>query len=118
MILVSLTLANICFIYNSIYGCYPVLIGNQTPVGEYHLVNRLVIHAGYGGDVLQYFEDEKQVYAIHRIWLLNPKQHRLERINDPNPKNHVITDGCINVMPEVYDKLKDCCSNDQLSIVP
>ncbi len=114
MVIVKLAAALICF--NG--QCYPTLIGADTPVGEFHLVNRIVLHEGYGGDVLQFKEDEKQIYAIHRIWLLNPKEHRLERMKDPDPKRHIITHGCINVEPEVYEKLKSCCSNDQLSVVP
>jgi len=114
MVLVKLAAALICFQGQ----CYPALIGNQTPVGEYELFNRIVISPGYGGDILQFHEDEKQTYAIHRIWLLRPQEHRQERIKDPDPKKHIITHGCINVEPEVYEKLKSCCSNDHLSIVP
>lgn len=114
MVIVNLTMALICF--GVPVKCEPILYGKETPVGVYNMVNRNVLHPGYGGDVLQYFEDEKQVYAIHRIWLLNPKQHRLERLANPDPKQHMITDGCINVMPEVYEELKNCCSNETLVI--
>lgn len=115
MVIVNLIAATICF--GMPVKCEPILYGALTPVGEYEMINRMVLHPGYGGDVLQYFEDEKQVYAVHRIWLLNPKQHRLERMKDSDPKQHMVTDGCINVMPEVYERLKDCCSQEKLVII-
>jgi hypothetical protein len=30
----------------------------------------------------------------------------------------VITNGCINVMPDVYEALKDCCSGEVLTVTP
>ena len=112
MVIVSLAAATICFAGS----CYPALIGNDTPVGQYELIQRYVETPGYGGDVIEFSEDTKNVYAIHRIWTLKPEQHREMRIKSSNPKDHVITKGCINVEPEVYQKLLDCCSNDVLII--
>jgi hypothetical protein len=113
VIIVDLTLATICFLNQ----CYPVLVGPDTPKGQYRLIQRYVQTPGYGGDLLKFKEDKDGFYAIHRIWLLNSSQHRLERIQSSNPKDRItITKGCINVMPEVYDRLVDCCSNDQLII--
>lgn len=77
---------------------------------------RLTQANGYGGDVIQFYETETAVYAIHRLWRLNPKQRRELRIKDPDAKNHVITMGCINLDPEVYEKLKSCCTIDTLVI--
>lgn len=114
MVLVHLATAVICF--GTPQTCEPILYGRLTPVGEYQLILREVLTPGYGGDILEYFEDDKQLLGIHRLWLLNPKQHRPERMKDLDPKQHVITDGCINVLPEVYERLKDCCSNDKLVI--
>ncbi len=112
MVLVHLATAMICFANQ----CYPVLIGKATPVGEFEMNLRLTETPGYGGDVIQFYEDDTGVLAIHRLWRLNPKQHREERIVNPDPKARIITNGCINLQPEVYEKLKDCCSNDHLSI--
>lgn len=113
MILVNLTAATICFLGE----CHPALIGKTTPVGEYQLNLRITDSAGYGGDVLQFLDEGSNgVLAIHRVWLLKPHEKRIERLLSSDPKAHIITNGCINVMPDVYEKLKDCCSNDKLVI--
>jgi len=63
---------------------------------------------GYGGDVLVFKETENYAFAIHRVWLRNPTQHRAERLASDDPKKRQgVTMGCINVAPEVYDQLKD-----------
>lgn len=113
MVVVDLTLATICFLGQ----CYPALVGPSTPKGEFSLTHQLVSSPGYGGDVLKFQEDSKYITAIHRVWTLRPHQRRLERLksSDANMRKSV-TDGCINVMPEVYDKLVDCCSNSSLVI--
>lgn len=112
MVFVKLSLAIICFAGQ----CYPALVGKNTPIGEYKLEERLVIERGYGGDILQFKEDKSGVYAIHRVWLLDPKEHRNRRLHDANPTDRFITHGCINVEPKVYEKLKNCCSYDSLLI--
>lgn len=113
-VLVNLALATICF--GQPQHCYPILYGDKTPRGEYHLNLRLTLSNGYGGDVLQFTESDKVVLAIHRLWMLNPSQHREERIKSNNLQERKITNGCINVLPEVYEKLKDCCSNQTVII--
>ena len=117
-IIVSLTLATICFTYNGVPECDPVLLGkkNSTPVGEYTLTRRYVLSPGYGGDVLQFKEDADELYAIHRIWLGNPEQHRPERMKSSNVKDHFISSGCINVELETYEKLIQCCTDESLII--
>lgn len=112
MIIVDVALATICFLGS----CYPALVGKETPRGEFPLINRIVLSPGYGGDVLQFKETEIDVYSIHRVWLGNPAQYRLKRLNSKNIKNRIITDGCINVDSEVYEKLKSCCSADLLLV--
>lgn len=112
MITVSILAATICF--NS--ACFPVLIGDKTPIGTFSVNQRYTKDPGYGGDVLQFYEDSKKVYAIHRLWLLRPSEHRAARILSENSKQHTITHGCINVEPEVYDKLVNCCLTDKLEI--
>ena len=65
-ILINLTLATICFLDQ----CYPALVGKDTPLGEYQLIQRLTDSPGYGGDVLQFKETDNEVFAIHRTWIL------------------------------------------------
>ncbi len=113
MILVELATATICFLSQ----CYPALVGPDTPRGEFQVQQRTTKARGYGGDVLVFKETAKDAYAIHRVYTLKPEQRRMERLTSGDPKQRVtITLGCINVMPEVYDKLVDCCSNSQVVI--
>jgi hypothetical protein len=122
-IVVDIALATLCIItpandvgVSEAKTCYPVLIGGDTPKGEYQLQQRLTDAKGYGGDVLQFKEEGEEVYAIHRVWTLRPWEKRKERLKNPNPKVRRITHGCINVDPKVYDKLVDCCSTSTLTI--
>lgn len=117
-ILVSIALASICFNYKGTEECHPVLLGknNATPVGEYSLRRYSTKASGYGGDILQFKETKTEIWAIHRVWLLKPAQHRMERLRGNNIQDRYISSGCINVEPEVYTKLVDCCSNDHLTI--
>lgn len=116
MVLINLTLAVICF--GSNMECYPILYGDKTPQGEFAMAVRVTPQAGYGGDVIQFHADEHQIYAIHRLWRLSPWQEREKRIAESNLSRRKITNGCINVQPEVYEKLKACCVNERLEIIP
>jgi hypothetical protein len=117
-VIVNIALATICFTYNGTEECHPVLLGKgtATPMGEFILQKRYTDDKGYGGDVLQFHETKNEVYAIHRVWLLNPEQKRLERLKSSNVKDRYISGGCINVDPAVYQKLLDCCSSGVLII--
>lgn len=119
MVVVDLLLATICFSLQpgGAQECHPVLIGNDTPKGEFTINQRITPEVGYGGDVLQFKELSDSVLAIHRVYLLNPRERRAERLQSSDPKQRKISKGCINVDPEVYQKLLDCCSrNGQLLI--
>jgi hypothetical protein len=117
-IIVNLTLATICFTYAGTEECHPVLLGRTppTPSGEYTLTRRYTSDPGYGGDVLQFKEDKYMIYALHRVWLLRPEQRRMERFGSKNIQDRFISSGCINVEPEVYEKLISCCISERLII--
>ena len=86
--------------------CYPALVGHDTPVGHFPLVRRYVQATGYGGDVLQFAATDTDVFAIHRVWLGRPGEHRAERLAGADPaERRNVTHGCINVMPDVYERL-------------
>ena len=113
MIIVNLALATICFAGQ----CYPALVGPTTPKGEFTLTKRIVSDPGYGGDILKFSETQDSVFAIHRVWTLVPSQRRLERLTQGTVgQRQSITNGCINVMPEVYDKLMNCCIDHTLVV--
>lgn len=113
MVVVSLVAASICFMGS----CYPALVGDNTPTGTFLLSQQRLLDSGYGGDVLVYHENRKYIWAIHRVYTLNPHEHRVERLHSNQAaQRRSITNGCINIMPEVYQKLVDCCSKDVLVI--
>lgn len=119
-IIVDIALATLCIIGTgddpTAERCYPILVGPDTPKGEYHLKQRLVESPGYGGDVLQFKENDLYIYAIHRVWLGRPWEKRAERLKSNDVSRRRITMGCINVDPAVYDEIIDCCSSDIVTI--
>ena len=114
MITVYLSAALLCISS----ACFPVLVGKHTPTGTFDTYRLETDDVGYGGDIMPFHETPTEIYAIHRVWLLNPAQRRPQRLRSSNPKDRVITAGCINVSPEVYDKLRDCCIPGKLTIIP
>ena len=86
--------------------CYPALVGPDTPLGTFRLQHRRVRTPGYGGDVMVFAETPAFAMAIHRVWLGRPKERRLRRLTAGNPADRrFITHGCINVLPNVYDRI-------------
>lgn len=116
MVLVDVALATICFLQGADRTCYSALVGPSTPRGEFSMTLRLTQDPGYGGSVLQFHEDDHQVYAIHQTWTLRPSEKRVERLASPDPAQRSITKGCVNIDPAVYRRLLTCCSNQKLVI--
>ena len=85
--------------------CRPVLIGKETPRGEYPLQLATTDEKGYGGDVLVFKQDDTGAYAVHRIWTQKPSEKRLERIQQ-DAERRIITNGCINVDDATYNQLQ------------
>ena len=100
-VVVSLSKAVICF--SAV--CQPALVGIDTPTGHFPMQQVATSEPGYHGDVIVYKENQKYAWAIHRLWLLDPAQHRAQRIESPDPKDRVITMGCINVKNQTYAQL-------------
>ncbi|MDO4907946.1 murein L,D-transpeptidase [Neisseria sp.] len=100
---VSLDKAEICLENNR---CYPVLIGKTTPRGKFDLTIVKTNHRGYGGDVMKFKDEGDFMFAVHRVWTLKPEERRMQRIASPRVKDRVMTNGCINVTDDVYEKLK------------
>ena len=112
MIVVDIALAIICFSGT----CHNALIGTKTPKGEYNMMHVYTEDPGYGGDVLVFKDTPEKFYALHRVWLLKPAQKRAQRLKSNDPKERVITSGCVNVSPEVYEEIVKCCSDQKLVI--
>lgn len=114
-VVVHLATAVICYLGK----CEPALIGKNTPVGEFPIVHMRTPDPGYGGDVLAFAQNKDTIFAIHRIWLLSPRQHRMERIgNGVVEDRQDVTGGCVNVLPKVYEELLDCCNRKTVLIEP
>jgi hypothetical protein len=111
-VIVDLSAAVICFLS----ACYPTLVGKNTPVGEFSLVEYSTTENGYGGNLLVFKEVGGEFYAVHRV-LDIPGQQRLARIKSPKSDHRInVTDGCINVENDVFDKLVDCCRDWKIVI--
>jgi len=111
-VLVDIAAAIICFAGT----CHNALVGYDTPRGEYTLAPYSIIDPRYGGDLLVFKHDENGVYAIHRV-LDIPGQQRIARLRSPYAQHRVtVTAGCVNIEPEVYQELMDCCSTSKVII--
>jgi hypothetical protein len=111
-VIVELAAAIICFATT----CHPILVGAETPLGEFQLTHYSTSARGYGGDLLAFKETNKHLFAIHRV-IDVPGQERLDRLKSPAVKRRSrITGGCINVEPTVYDELVKCCYASKLVI--
>ena len=111
-VFVDVAAALICFAS----ACYPMLVGIDTPRGEFQLTHYSTPEPAYGGDLLAFKETKGDLFAIHRV-INVPGQERLARLKSPDAKRrNRITGGCINVEPVVYDELVRCCYASKLTI--
>lgn len=85
--------------------CFPALVGHSTPVGTYQLAHLSTLEPGYGGDVLVFHELPDRVLAIHRLYILGKAKRRVNLLNGPTEGRTQVTNGCINVAPDVYGLL-------------
>lgn len=111
-VVVDIGAALICF--SSM--CFNALVGTDTPKGEFMLDRRGINDIRYGGELLVYKHDKKNIFAIHQVIAVRG-QHRSALLAESTAKERRrITGGCINVTSEVYQQLIDCCSDARLVI--
>lgn len=111
-VLVDVTTALICFAAS----CHPALVGDETPRGEFHLQHYSTQSVGYGGDLLVFKDTGDSVYAIHRV-LDIPGQQRIARLHSPYAEHRqMVTAGCVNIDPQVYQELVNCCYASRVTI--
>lgn len=104
---VTIDLAKALICFASV--CHPALVGQTTPTGEFQLQHYSTSTPGYGGDILIFKELKNEVFGIHRVLDL-PGEQRIARLRSPYARHRVnVTNGCVNVTPEVYDELILCC---------
>lgn len=90
--------------------CHAALVGADTPRGEFSMVVQRRHEPMFRGDVLVFKEDARSVWAIHRAH--NDKRRALLA----SGKRTGVTAGCVNVADDVYDSLRECCSNQPVRI--
>jgi hypothetical protein len=113
MVVVDLALAVICFMSQ----CHPALVGNDTPRGTFLLEHQVTPEPGYGGDLLVFREGHTHLWAIHRVYTGVPSERRAGRLASRRAgERRGVTRGCVNVTPEVFDRLVRCCRSEVLVI--
>ncbi|HFC8831017.1 TPA: murein L,D-transpeptidase [Neisseria subflava] len=103
-VVVNTAKAELCFADDG--QCHPVLIGKTTPKGKFNMTPMMTSKPGYGGEVIGFKEENDFLFALHRVWTLKPQERRMERIASPHVADRIITNGCINVQNNVYEKLR------------
>ncbi len=97
-------------------ACHPALVGNATRPGTYQLQVLNVASEGYGGNVLMYDADISSWYAIHRTYTGRNVRGRHGLYHNTTAKERTVTAGCINVEPDVFNELIECCRKSKLII--
>lgn len=107
-VVVDLAAAVICFAG----ACHPALVGDTTPKGEF-LLERIEVPVPkqYGGEVMMFKETKHEIFAVHRTW---PGRER--KYSGTPEQRRIVTNGCINVEPEVYRALIECCNGVKMVI--
>ena len=103
-VIVDTAKAELCFADDK--QCHPVLIGKTTPKGTFPMTIMATKKSGYGGEVIGFKEERDFLFALHRVWLGKPSERRMERIASPLVADRIMTNGCINVTDNVYEKLR------------
>ncbi|WP_165009147.1 murein L,D-transpeptidase [Neisseria yangbaofengii] len=103
-VIVDTAKAELCFADDK--QCHPVLIGKTTPKGTFPMTIMATKKSGYGGEVIGFKEEHDFLFALHRVWLGKPSERRMERIASPLVAERIMTNGCINVTDNVYEKLR------------
>ncbi len=94
MIKVIISKALLCIAH---VGCYPVLIGHNTPVGDYTMTHVILENSGKREDVLMIKESSPgRIIAIHTP----PNAHRKQLLDEQSTAK--VTLGCINVSNELF----------------
>jgi len=95
----------------------PILLGNNTPSGDFKI--KKMYSTRLNEPMLVFIDGDEFVTAIHPLWLGNPRQFRVTRLNSPTPADNYVTNGCINVDPNFfYTVLNELPDGIVLKILP
>lgn len=103
-VVVDTAKAELCFADSG--DCHRVLIGKTTPKGRFPLTIYATDQKGYGDSVIGFKQEGDFLFALHRVWTQKPSERRLQRIASDNVAERIMTNGCINVSDDVYERLK------------
>lgn len=89
--------------------CVSVIVGKPktpTPIGYYQTYYATTKQYGYDSELIVFKENSTKVWAIHKPYkTLHNKNYRELILKDIN-SNKFISNGCINVPSEFFDKYK------------
>lgn len=91
-------------------------ISKITPSGIYSLEKAYSVKMK--SNILMFKKSDKNILAIHPVYIGKPEQRREERLTNGDPSDNRITSGCINVMPEFFDMLFALPNKTRLTILP
>jgi hypothetical protein len=76
-----------------------------TPTGVFKLRKYMTAQLSTPLESMQVYVPGKEVVlAIHRVYRKSPGQRRLDRLASPTPTDNKISNGCINVPDDFYNK--------------
>jgi hypothetical protein len=94
-----------------------VPFNNITPAGTFKIEKIMSWHLNE--PMLVFIRGKSSVGAIHPLWMKNPKQERVKRLNGNDPNQRRITGGCINVDSNFfYNVLNNVPEGTTLTILP
>lgn len=79
-------------------------VAGQTPAGVFVLQRHFTDEVGYGGDVMFFWSENGDDYALHRTYTRNPHERREHRLTTLSALDNRISNGCINVPAAFYDR--------------
>ncbi len=90
---------------------------NITPAG--HFTIKKMFSWRLNEPMLVFIQGKASVASIHPLWMGNPDQKRVQRLESATPDDNYITGGCINVEPKFfYDVLNNLPDGTSLEILP
>lgn len=103
VLIVSLALATACIGDT----CFPVIVGRNTPVGQFSTYYAKTNQYGYSGEVLVFKETNTKIFAIHKPYSSPSRpNYRTNILLNGSVSERKISNGCINIPTDIFDKNK------------
>jgi hypothetical protein len=88
---------------------------NITPAGDF--VIKKANSSQLKSPVLVFVKGQNAVIAVHPVWLGNPKQKRLDRLNSSSVDDNRITSGCVNILADYFYSVLNLVPNNTRLVV-